>query len=72
MMELSEKLRRYRADKPDERTMDEFKRHALKLEAALDGFVTEYCDRTGDEDWPVAADEQSCDLVKAAMKALDI
>ena len=34
-MKLSEKISNYRADRPDEWTMDEFHRHALKLEAAL-------------------------------------
>ncbi len=71
-MELSEKIRRYRADRPDERTMDELKRHALKLESALDGFITEHCERAGEEDWPLTADDQSCELVKNAMKAMDL
>ena len=71
-MNLSEKLRRYRTDRPSEWAMDEFKTHALKLESALDGFVAEHCDRAGEEDWPVAADDQSCELVKNAMKVLDI
>ena len=43
-----------------------------EIERALNAFISEYCERTGEEDWPVAADEQSCDLVKNAMKALDI
>ena len=34
-MKLSEKLSNYRADRPDEYTMDEFKRNALELEQQL-------------------------------------
>ena len=34
-MRLSDKLERYRTDRPDEWTMDEFARHARKLEDAL-------------------------------------
>ncbi len=34
-MRLSEKLERYRADRPDEWTMDEFARQARQLEDAL-------------------------------------
>jgi len=34
-MKLSEKLERYRADRPDEWTMDEFARQARQLEDAL-------------------------------------
>ena len=34
-MQLSEKLERYRTDRPDEWTMDEFARQARQLEDAL-------------------------------------
>jgi len=34
-MKLSEKLERYRTDRPDEWTMDEFARQARQLEDAL-------------------------------------
>ena len=34
-MKLSEKLERYRTDRPDEWTMDEFSRQARQLEDAL-------------------------------------
>tara|TARA_R110001606_G_scaffold263101_2_gene411743 strand:- start:4685 stop:4894 length:210 start_codon:yes stop_codon:yes gene_type:complete len=34
-MKLSEKLERYRADRPDEWTMDQFARQARQLEDAL-------------------------------------
>ena len=34
-MRLSQKLERYRTDRPDEWTMDEFARQARKLEDAL-------------------------------------
>ena len=34
-MRLSEKLERYRADRPDEWTMDQFARQARQLEDAL-------------------------------------
>jgi len=34
-LKLSEKLQRYRTDRPDEWTMDEFTRDALKLEAKI-------------------------------------
>lgn len=34
-MKLSEKLERYRTDRPDEWTMDEFARNARQLEDAL-------------------------------------
>ena len=43
-----------------------------KLEEALNDFVTEYCEREGDEDYPIPADEQEDELVKNAMKLLGI
>lgn len=42
------------------------------LEAMLNDFVTEYCDREGDEDYPVEAEQQSNELVKDAMILLGI
>ena len=42
-----------------------------KLEAALNEFVTEYCNREGEEDTPKTADEQECPLVANAMRLLD-
>lgn len=43
-----------------------------KLEEALNDFVTEYCEREGDEDYPIPAEEQEDELVKNAMKLLGI
>lgn len=39
VMKLSEKLERYRTDRPDEWTMDGFARHARQLEEALQHMV---------------------------------
>jgi len=42
------------------------------LEKALNDFVTEYCEREGDEDYPLPAEEQECELVANAMRLLGI
>lgn len=39
-------------------------------EGLVNEFVTEHCWRGGDDDLPLDADEQYCDIVKRAMKAL--
>ena len=43
-----------------------------QLTEILNEFISDNCERSGDEDWPKAADEQSCGIVKRAMKLLDI
>jgi len=71
-MKLSEALEAFRTRRPDEWTMDDFKRQSIIMEDALNEFVTEYCERYGDIDLPLPAEEQSCETVRKAMKALDI
>jgi len=49
----------------------EASRRIEDLERALNEFVTEYCNREGEEDTPKTADEQECTLVANAMRLLD-
>ncbi len=46
--------------------------HLEHVSDVLNDLVTEHCDRVGDEDWPVSAEEQSNPIVKKAMIILDI
>lgn len=46
------------------------KAYIKRLEDALNDFVTEYCDREGDEDYPVSVEDQTDELVKQAMIVL--
>ena len=43
-----------------------------ELEEALNDFVTKYCDREGDDDFPLPPNEQENELVKNAMILLDL
>lgn len=50
----------------------EIAEHLEHVSDTLNEVVTEYCDRAGDEDWPVSAEEQSEPIVKKAMIILGI
>jgi len=41
------------------------------LELALNGVITEFCDREGDDDLPAPSDEQSKECIAYAMAVLD-
>ena len=42
------------------------------LEECLNDFITEHCDRVGEEDWPDSAENQSCPIVAKAMILLNL
>lgn len=50
---------------------DEQESRIRDLERALNGVIAEFCDREGDEDLPVAIDEQSEESIAHAMAVLD-
>lgn len=46
--------------------------HLEHVSDVLNDFVTENCQRAGEEDWPASAEEQINPIVKKAMIILDI
>jgi len=49
-----------------------YQEYSERLEGVVNDFIAEYCLRIGSDDHPQPADDQDCEVVKNAMKLLDI
>ena len=49
-----------------------YQEYSERLEGLVKDFISEYCLRTGVDDHPQPADNQDCEVVKNAMKLLDM
>ena len=49
-----------------------YQEYSERLEGIVNDFITEYCERSGDDDQLKCVEDQDCEVVKNAMKLLDL